>query len=171
MTTVIRGMESADPRRRTAVLIVAGDEAAPERAFEAIQKYFGVYYDQIVFLTIGLVDYQVLDAPDFKGSEVGHQVRQAARGAVTTCIEEARRAGMAAVTCVAVGTDPVDEVEKLSVDFAQRCPTAMFFLGKLVFQNQRWYHPLLHQRTGEAIQRRLERRGLPVVVLPVVLPE
>jgi len=171
MTTILTGIESADPRRRTAVLIIAGDEAAPERAFEAIQKYFGVYYDQIVFLTVGVVDYHLIDAPDFKGSEVGRQARQEARGAVSTCIEEARRAGMAAVTCVAVGTDPVDEVEKLSADFARRCPSAMFFLSKVVFRTQRWYHPLLHERTGEAIQRRLERRGLPVVVLPVVLPD
>jgi hypothetical protein len=85
-------------------------------------------------------------------------------------VEQARKIGMAAVTCVAVGTDPVVEVERLSVDFARRCPSALFFLGKLVFQNQKWYHPLLHGRTAEAIQRRLERHGLPVAILPMIVP-
>jgi len=61
-------------------------------------------------------------------------------------------------------------VEKLSADFARRCPAAMFFLGKLVFQNQKWYHALLHGRTAESIQRRLERRGLPVAILPILVP-
>lgn len=170
MSASRKGPEGIDPDQRTAVLIVAGEDSAPERAFEAIRRYFGDYYDQIIFLTIGLVDFQVVDAPDFKSSEVGPYVRRAARGAVTTCEEQARRVGMSAVTCIAIGTDPVDEVEKLAVDFARRCPSAMFFLGKIVFQRQKWYHPLLHGRTGEAIQRRLERCGLPVVILPVVLP-
>jgi hypothetical protein len=149
-------------------LIVAGEDSAPDRAFEAIRRYFGEFYEQIVFMTIGLVDQEVMD--DIKGTEIATTVHHSARGVVTTCVDRARSAGMAAVTCVAIGTDPVEEVEKLSVDLARRCPMAMFFLGKLVFQHQKWYHPLLHGRTAEAIQRRLERRGLPVVILPVVVP-
>ena len=168
MTMIPRDLDSTDPDRKTAVLIVAGEDSAPDRAFEEIQRVFGDYFDQIVFMSIGLVDYPVVDA--VKASEVGAHVRHAARGALTTCVEQARKVGMAAVTCVAVGTDPVEEVERLSVDFAKRCPTAMFFLGKLVFQNQKWYHPLLHGRTAESIQRRLERHGLPVAVLPIVVP-
>ncbi|HLY11945.1 MAG TPA: hypothetical protein VKW04_21775 [Planctomycetota bacterium] len=168
--TIRRSIDAMDPGRRTAVLIVAGEDSAPDRAFDMIQRLFGDYFDQIVFLTIGLVDYPVIDAPDFKASDVGRYVRHTARGSVTTCVDQARRAGMAAVTCIAVGTDPVDEVEKLSVGFAQRCPTAMFFLGKVVFQEQKWYHPLLHGRTAESIQRRLERHGLPVAILPIVVP-
>lgn len=159
-----------DPERKTAVLIVAGEESAPDRAFDMIQRLFGDYYDQIVFLTIGLVDHPVVDAPDLKAADVGRYVRHTARGSVTSCVNQARRIGMAAVTCVAVGTDPVDEVEKLSVEFAQRCPSAMFFLGKLVFRTRKWYHPLLHGRTAEAIQKRLERHGLPVATLPVLIP-
>ena len=168
--TIRRGIEAVDPSRRTAVLIVAGEDSAPDRAFDVIQRLYGDYYDQIIFMTIGLVDYPALDSPDFKASDVGRYVRHTARGAVTTCVEQARRVGMAAITCIAVGTDPVDEVEKMSVEFSQRCPSAMFFLGKLVFQHQKWYHPLLHGRTAEAIQRRLERHGLPLAILPIVIP-
>lgn len=154
--------------RRTAVLIVAGEDSAPDRAFDAIRRHFGEFYDQIIFMSIGLVDYQVVD--DHESSEIGSYVRHTARGAVTTCLEKAKSAGMEAVTCVAIGTDPVDEVEKLAVDFSKRSPETMFFLGKIVFQNQKWFHSLLHSRTGEAIQRRLERRGLPLTILPVVVP-
>lgn len=152
---------------RTAVLIVAGEDSVPDRAFEAIRSRFEGYYEQIVFLSIGLVDYQVID--DVESSQIGSHVRTTARGAVTTCLEQARRAGMTAVTCVAIGTDPVEEVEKLSLEFARKWPKAMFFLGKIVFQRRKWYHALLHGRTGDAIQRRLERRGLPLAVLPIVV--
>src|SRR6185295_975895 len=106
---------------------------------------------------------------DVETAKIGSYVRSTARGAVTACLEQARKAGMAAVTCVAIGTDPVEEVEKLSVNFARKWPQAMFFLGKVVFQRERWYHSLLHGRTGDAIQRRLERQGLPVAILPIVV--
>jgi hypothetical protein len=161
---------SPDPDQRTAVLIVAGEESAPDRAYEAIRTHFGEFYDQIVFVTVGLVDYEVIDAADFSSAEMGERVKKGAQGAVSTCLSRARAAGLEAITCVAIGTDPAEEVEKLCADFAARCPKAMFFLGKVVFQNRRWYHGLLHGRTAEAIQRRLEQRGLPVAILPVVLP-
>lgn len=167
MNTNHEGMEETSPELRTAVLIVAGEDSAPDRAFEAIRSRFGDYYDQIIFLSIGLVDYQVID--DVESAKIGTYVRTTARGAVTTCIEQARKAGMAAVTCVAIGTDPVTEVEKHSVEFAQKWPHVMFFLGKIVFERERWYHSLLHGRTADAIQRKLERRGLPVAILPIVV--
>ncbi|MBV8878916.1 MAG: hypothetical protein JO332_03020 [Planctomycetaceae bacterium] len=170
MSSTPNSPDLADRDQRTAVLIVAGEDSAPERAFESLRRHFGEFYDQIIFISIGLVDYQVIDAPDFKGSEVGPCMSHAARGAVTNCVEQARQAGMSAITCVAVGTDPVDEVEKLAVNFAKQCPRAMFFLGKLVFRRRKWYHALLHARTGEAIQKRLERCGLPIAILPFVLP-
>jgi hypothetical protein len=164
------GFDGTNPGRRTAVLIVAGEESAPDRAFNAIRKLFGTYFEQIIFVSIGLVDHASFDAPDAGGSDVGGGARRAARGAISGCVDRAREAGMAAIMCVAVGTDPTDEVEKLCVEFAERCPAAVFFLGKVVFENRRWYHALLHGRTGEAIQRRLERRGLPLAILPVVVP-
>ena len=170
MTTFADENGTPDPSRRTAILIVAGEECAPDRTFEEIRSRFGEFFDQIVILSIGLVDYEVVDAKDFNGAEVGNRVTATARGAVSKCVEEARRAGLATVTCVAIGTDPVEEIEKLSVDFARRCPKAMFFLGKVVFENRKWYHGLLHSRSAEAIQKRLERRGLPVTILPIVLP-
>ena len=161
---------SPDPDQRTAVLIVAGEESAPDRAYDAIRTHFGEFYDQIVFLTVGLIDYEVIDAADFKSVEMGERVRKGAQGAVGACLSRARAAGLEAITCVAIGTDPAEEVEKLCADFAARCPKAMFFLGKVVFRKRRWYHGLLHGGTADAIQRRLERRGLPVAILPVVLP-
>ena len=77
---------------------------------------------------------------------------------------------MTAVTCVALGTDPVEEVEKLCIDVARNCRPVFFFLGKLVFENRRWYHAFLHGRMGDTIQKRLERRGVPLAILPVVVP-
>jgi len=155
---------------RTAVMIVAGDESAPDRAFDVLRTLFGDFFEQIIFITTGIVDYASIDSPDFRSSEVGDRARRAAQAVVTDCVQRARAAGMTAVICVAVGTDPVEEVEKLCVDVARNCPPVVFFLGKVVFERRRWYHAFLHGRLGETIQRRLERRGVPLAILPVVVP-
>jgi hypothetical protein len=158
-----------DAPRRTAVVVVAGEDSIPDRTFEEIRRRFGDFYEQIVFLTVGLVDHEVMDAQGFEGSEVRTRVSTTARGAITSSLELARKAGMTAVACVAIGTDPVDEVERLAVELVRQCPQAMFFVGKLVFEHRRWYHGLLHRATAEEIQRRLERRGFPLTILPVVV--
>jgi len=158
-----------DAARRTAVVVVAGEDSLPDRTFQEVRRRFGDFYEQFVFLTVGLVDEEVMDAKDFSGSEVSARVSTTARGAVTSSLEQARKAGLTAVACVAVGTDPVEEVERLAVELVRQCPQAMFFLGKLVFENRRWYHGLLHRRTAEGIQERLERRGIPLTILPMVV--
>jgi hypothetical protein len=45
-----------------------------------------------------------------------------------------------------------------------------FFVGKLVHPRERWYHWLFRDRTADALQARLERQGIPVVILPVLAP-
>jgi len=72
-----------------------------------------------------------------------------------------------ASTRLAVGTEVVDEAEKICVELAKLHPRATFFAAKLVFQKEKWYQRLLHHETGFTIQRRLQWLGLSMVVLPV----
>lgn len=159
-----------DPVRRTAVLIVAGPDTPADQTFEAIRTLYGDFFTQIVFLSVGIVDYDVLDARDFISSEVPVRLREAAGGVIERCAKMARQAGLETLTCLAIGTDPAQEVERQSIELARMCPGAVFFVGKFVFRRGRWWHSLLHGRTVEAIQKKLENRGLPVTVIPVVLP-
>ena len=46
-------------------------------------------------------------------------------------------------------------------------PRSIFFLGQLVFENDRFYYRFLHNETAFAIQRRLQFAGLQAVVLPI----
>lgn len=160
-----------DAGRKTAILIVAGQETPAEQAFRAIRSLYGDFYSQIIFLSMGLLDYAVVDAQDFKGSEVPGQLKQAALGAIERSRTLAKQAGVETLTCLAIGTNPVDAVEKQAVELARACPGAMFFMAKLVSREERWWHALLHPDTAQAIQKRLEKRGLPLAVLPVILPE
>ena len=43
----------------------------------------------------------------------------------------------------------------------------IFFAGKLIFEQERWYQRFLHNETAYQIQRRLQFAGLNAMVLPV----
>ncbi len=79
----------------------------------------------------------------------------------------ARRLGLPTSSRHAIGTDPVSTAEELCARIAEEYPRAVFFGGKLVFRNETWYTRFLHNETAFAIQRRLQWRGLPMVIMPV----
>jgi len=81
-------------------------------------------------------------------------------------VELARRIGMPATSRYALGTDAVDEGEKLCLEVAKEFPRVTFFAGKVIFQREAWYQHLLHNETAAAIQKRLQWAGKPVVILP-----
>jgi hypothetical protein len=59
----------------------------------------------------------------------------------------------------AIGTDAVDEAEKLCLQIAREFPRATFFTGQVVFERETWLRRLLHNQTAYAIQRRLQLAG------------
>jgi len=49
----------------------------------------------------------------------------------------------------------------------EKYPRSVFFAGKLLFEAEKWYYPLLHNETAFAISRRLQLQGIPTVVMPI----
>ena len=56
---------------------------------------------------------------------------------------------------------------ELCKEIAGEFPRSIFFAGKLVFEEERWYQRLLHNETAYQLQRRLQFAGLNAMVLPV----
>ena len=50
---------------------------------------------------------------------------------------------------------------------AREFPRSIFFAGKLIFEEERWYQKLLHNETAYQLQRKLQFAGLNAMVLPV----
>jgi len=68
---------------------------------------------------------------------------------------------------MAIGTEAVATVEAICRDVAEEFPRAIFFTGRLIFKEEKWYYRLLHNETPNAIQRRLQFDGLQAIVLPI----
>ena len=82
-------------------------------------------------------------------------------------VRMARSGGMYAEYWYSLGTDAIDEVERLCEQVVARFPRAVFFAGKLVFQEENVLTRLLHNQAAQTLQRRLQFKGLQMVVLPV----
>jgi hypothetical protein len=102
-----------------------------------------------------------------KGVEEVDHVRQHTEESLKRYVDLARRLGLAADYRMAVGTEAVAEAEKLCLEVAREFPRALFFAGKLVFEQERWFQRLLHNETAYQLQRRLQFAGLNAMVLPV----
>jgi hypothetical protein len=68
---------------------------------------------------------------------------------------------------MAIGTDVLDEGEELCTEIAAEFPKALFFLGKLIFERERFFQRVLHNETAYQLQRRLQFAGLNTMVLSV----
>ena len=82
-------------------------------------------------------------------------------------VELARGLGLAADYRISMGTEAVAEGEELCIRIAREFRNTLFFAGKLVFEEERWYQKILHNETAYQIQRKLQFAGLHAMVLPV----
>ena len=79
--------------------------------------------------------------------------------------------GVPAIARMAIGTEAVAEAEKLCLEVAREFPRVVFFAGKMIFQQERWYHRLLHNETALAVEKRLRWVGKTMVTLPIRVRE
>jgi hypothetical protein len=161
-----RNPDRLDPAKRTAVLLVGSYNGTGVHALMTIHRLFPGDYEQIVFASVGIVD-----SANFKGADEVENLEEQTQAALDRYIPVANRLGMAASTRKALGTDAVEESERLCAELAKEFPRSTFFSGKVVFQREKWYHWLLHNQTAYALQRRLEWQGMPMIVLPVRIRE
>ncbi len=150
-----------DPRAPTAAVLVASYGGLGIHTTLNIFRFFPGYFRNLVFLSVGVVD-----SGGFKGEGALDELRKGTEEALRQYQELARKVGMPSTSRYALGTDAVEEAERLCLDVAREFPRVTFFAGKVIFQREAWYQHLLHNETAAAIQKRLQWAGKPVVILP-----
>jgi K+ transporter len=151
-----------DPMQPTAVLLVGPYTGLGVHTLLSARQLFPTYFKNFVFISIG-----VIDSATFKDVEEVEEVRARTEASLKRYVELARRLGIASDYRFSVGTEVVQEAERLAKQVGKEFPRSVFFAGKLVFEEQKWFYRLLHNETANAIQRRLQLAGLSAMVLPV----
>jgi amino acid transporter len=151
-----------DPNQPTAVLLVNEFAGLGVHSLLTVQRLFPGYFKNFIFVGVG-----VIDSATFKDIEMVNEVRARIEKALVQYVDLAHRLGLAADYRFNVGTEAVAEAEKLCREVAKEFPRSIFFAGRLVFEEEKWFQRLLHNETAYAIQRRLQFAGLNAMVLPI----
>ena len=149
-------------KKPTAVLLVGSFSGLGIHSLLTVMKLFPRYFANVVFMSVGVVD-----SATFQGVEEVDRVREQTEEALTKYVDLARGMGIPADQKMSMGTEAVSECERLAGEVAKEYERSIFFAGKLIFEQEKWWDRLLHNETAYQIQRRLQFAGLPMVVLPV----
>jgi len=151
-----------DAKQPVAALLVSGYSGLGVHSLLSVQRLFPSTFKNYLFLSVGAVD-----SGAFKGKGELDSLVGATEASLRRYVGLARSLGFAADYRQRLGTDVVEEAEKLCTEVAQEFPRAVFFLGKLIFAHERFSYRFLHNDTAYAVQRRLQFSGLQTVVLPI----
>ena len=154
---------TAIPREEpVAVMLVSGFSGLGVHTVLSIQNLFPRLYKNYVFASAG-----VIDSSHFKGVAEIEELKKKTVEDLEQYVEFAHRLGFRAEYRYKIGTEAVEQVIELCEEIRREFPRSIFYLGQLVFENDRFYYRLLHNETAFAIQRRLQFAGLQAIVLPI----
>jgi len=153
---------SRNPNAPTAVFFVNSYNGLGIHSVLGVPRLFGTHFKNFVFVGVG-----VIDSSRFKGLEEIDNLRLQTEQNLKKYVSFVKRQGYYAEYWCGLGTDSIDELERLAHEVAKRFPRAVFFAGKLVFRQERFWDKVLHNQAAFTLQRRLQFAGLPMVVLPV----
>jgi hypothetical protein len=128
----------------------------------AVPLLFGTQFENFVFVGLG-----VIDSSRFKGREEIENLRRETEESLKKYVALITQRGYYAEYCYTLGTDPIDELERLAHEVATRFPRTVFFAGKFIFKQERFWHKVLHNQAAFTLERRLQFAGLQMVVLSV----
>jgi hypothetical protein len=128
----------------------------------AIPQLFGNHFQNFVFVSVGVIDSQ-----RFKGADEIDHLKCSTEAMLKRYVDFVRQHGRYGEYWYALGTDAVEEIEKLCIQIARTFRRTAFFAGKLVFEEENFLTRQLHNQASMAIQRRLQFKGLQMIVLPI----
>jgi len=160
-TTGEPNLSPPDPSQPTAVILVGGYSGLGIHTMLNVVRFVPNHFRNFIFVSAGVVD-----SGNFKGSGAVEDLHHHTQQSLDRYVDLARRMGMPAASYMAIGTDAVDDLEKLCLEVVRTFPKSTVFAGQLVFQKDTWLHRFLHNQTAYSLQRRLQWEGIPMVILP-----
>jgi amino acid transporter len=151
-----------DPMKPTAAVLVTSYGGLGIHTVLGIHKTFPNYFQNFIFLSVG-----VIDSGEMKGEAALPELTKRTEQCLQRYVGLAGGLGLPAAYRMRVGTEVVEEVDRLAREIASEFPHTTFFSGQLIFRREAWYQRLLHNETAFSIQKRLQWRGQAMVILPV----
>lgn len=150
-----------DPKRHTAIILV-NQLSVGMNTLSFVMRVFPEQFQNYVFLTVGVVDTQNLQA------ENELQAMQAeVDNLLDYYIKYCRQHGFAAEGHAAYGADHIAKLEELIDKVSRKYPNSIFFSSLLIFAHDTMFTRMLHNQTAVILQEYLHNRGKEVVIVPM----
>jgi amino acid transporter len=157
-----KGLPELAPDGPTAIVLVESYGGLGIHTMLSIQRLFPKHFRNFTFVSVGLVD-----SGQFKGVQDVHMLEQKVRGDLEKYVHLATQLSYYAEYRYTVGTDLIAELEGICLDLIKEFRRPVVFAGQLVFQRENLFTRSLHHETAFSIQRRLQFRGVQVIILPI----
>jgi len=155
-----------DPQEPTAVILVGGYSGLGIHIFLNIFRHFPNSFKNVLFVSVGVVT-----SDFFKSGDPVEALKAKTEKALQRYVDFSIRMGVPARSEYKIGAEVVETASELCVEISEKYSNIVFFAGELVFEKPQWYQTILHNETAYAILRRIRFAGLPMVILPIRLPE
>jgi amino acid transporter len=146
----------------TAVLLVRNFGGLGIHSFLNIHRIFPNYFKNFVFLSVGVVDWK-----NFKGVEEVRNLEAHLERELDKYVRMAENFGFYAEGIHSIKVDPLSAIGTQAEDIQKKYNRAVFFVGKLVFEEENIFTRFLHNQTAFSIQRILQFKGIPSIILPI----
>jgi K+ transporter len=150
----------------TAVILVSGFGGTGLTSLMKVVESFKVTCTNIIFVRIGVVYSRT-----FRGSKEMEDFKETVLSDGQKYIHYANQLGHYARYFWTIGTDPVEEIDRMIPRLLRMIKYPTFFGGQLVFSVRYSFEGLLHNHTIFMVQRKLFKRGIPVIILPINVPD
>ncbi len=155
-----------DRRQPVAVVLVESYGGVGIHTVLNLLRAFPGHFRGLVFVSVG-----VLDSGDFAREDAVAGLRRRTEEMLKRYAALAGSLGLPACTRLSIGTDVIEEAERLCLAIGREFPHSTFFAGKLIFTRERWWQRWLHNGTALALQSRLQWAGKTMVTLPIRVRE
>ncbi len=153
-----------DTDASTAVVMVNGFNGLGLATLMKLPRLFNGQFHNVVFVSAGEVD-----ASSMKGPEDIQQLEQQLADDMLEYCRLASDLGFHAEFRTGLGADAVSELDLLCFEVSKVFANSVFFAGQLVFNEDMdgFFSRFLHNHTALDLLKRLQLRGLSLVILPV----
>jgi hypothetical protein len=164
----IQGLEEHHTRRDpdvakpVAILFVGGYSGLGRHALTTLLQMFPGHFSGVVFLSVAVVD-----SESFKGPDQLSALEARTREHLLRYERYAHTLGLRASSAFSVGTEVAVEGEKVALELVKHYPKALFVAGQLIFEHETVWNRFLHNETAFMVQKRLQHKGIPMIVVPV----
>jgi amino acid transporter len=157
-----KGIEGPpDPNEPVAIVFVGRYSALGRRTLISLLRMFPDRFKGAVFVSIAIVD-----SDSFKGIREIQMLESQVSEDLERYQKFAGALGLKSELATGTGAEIALEAEKIVVPLVARYPKAIVVAGQLIFDEDTFWTRLLHNETAFLIQRRLQHKGVPMIVLP-----